>query len=330
MNDLISVIVPIYNVEKYLRDCITSIINQSYTNLQIILVNDGSKDNCINICKEYQKKDNRIIIIDKSNGGLSDARNAGIKMAKGKFICFIDSDDVVNRYYIEYLYNALISQKAQIAICKFGRFSEIDDLNEKKDRCNKINYNTVNNITACEQIYNKNYYVYCTVVWNKLYRKTLFDKISFPNGRLHEDEFTSYKLLYSSSKIVELSNQLYYYRFSPNSIMNKKINKTKLDVLDALNERLAFFEQHKENKLYNLTLIRMVRISLRIAFRFRYIYGEQNQYYKESLKSYYKHYDKAIRCNDCDVFNKIYIRFAKFNIDICYRIFCLLKGRSIK
>ena len=129
MEELISVVVPVYNVEKYIDKCINSIINQTYKNLEIILVDDGSPDNCGNICDEYAKKDNRIIVIHKENGGLSDARNTGIEVSKGKYITFIDSDDYISDNYVSFLYNLIIEYKADISIGKHYVLYENGEIN---------------------------------------------------------------------------------------------------------------------------------------------------------------------------------------------------------
>ena len=133
MEDLISVVVPIYNVEKYLKTCIETIIKQTYKNIEIILVNDGSTDNSLQICNEFKEKEKRIKVINKKNGGLSDARNIGLKKAKGKYICFIDSDDFINEKYIEELHSLIIKNNAQIAICSFENVNEFGESIYKKE-----------------------------------------------------------------------------------------------------------------------------------------------------------------------------------------------------
>ena len=138
MEDLITIVVPVYKVEKYIDRCVTSILNQTYKNLQIILVDDGSPDNCGKICDEYAKKDNRIEVIHKENGGLSDARNAGINIAKGKYIAFVDSDDYVSNDYIEYMYKILKKENAKISICEL----QIVWKNTKIEENIKIDENT--------------------------------------------------------------------------------------------------------------------------------------------------------------------------------------------
>ncbi len=162
MKDLITVVVPVYKVEKYIDRCVTSIINQTYKNLQIILVDDGSPDNCGKICDEYAKKDNRIEVIHKENGGLSDARNAGINIAKGKYIAFVDSDDYVANDYIEYMYKILKKENAKISICelqivwKNTKIEEKTNLQENKEieKNRKIKENEVQKLTSKQALEN--------------------------------------------------------------------------------------------------------------------------------------------------------------------------------
>ena len=128
MYDLISVIIPIYRVELYLKECIDSVLNQTYKNMEIILVDDGSDDNCPNICDAYKKKDSRIQVIHKKNGGLSDARNAGIEIAKGEYICFIDSDDVIHPSFLQILYEDLIETGSDMSICHYEKVDKIPEI----------------------------------------------------------------------------------------------------------------------------------------------------------------------------------------------------------
>lgn len=206
MNDLISVIVPIYNVEKYLKKCIDSILNQSYKNLEIILVDDGSKDSSLSICKSYS--DTRIKIFHKDNGGLSSARNAGLKMVTGKYICFIDSDDFISTDYIKKLYESIINSQSDLAVCKFNIVDEDNKvikeypdfrgkkiLDIKKSLLKMIDENTF----------------FVQNVWNKLYKSSIIfnNSIEFEEGRLYEDlGFTPIYLTYC--KKISITNYCGY------------------------------------------------------------------------------------------------------------------------
>ena len=245
-NQLISIIVPIYNVEKYLKKCIESIINQTYKNIEIILVDDGSPDNCGIICDEYSQKDKRIIVIHKENGGLSDARNKGIDIAKGDYLTFIDSDDFVNIDYIEKLYNSIKLNNTKLAQCGISKVNENNEIIEK------LNYDE-NYIKTSHEILNELYgkhLIENVVVWNKMYAKELFKNIRFPVGKIHEDEFTTYKLIYYSKNVAIVSDSLYNYRQNNASIMGRKFNIKRLNLLEALEQRIQFFWDKNEKDLY--------------------------------------------------------------------------------
>lgn len=230
MNDLISVVVPIYNVENYLQNCVTSIIKQTYKNLEIILVNDGSTDHSLEIAKQLGEIDNRIKVINKTNGGLSDARNAGIDISKGKYITFIDSDDYIPCDAIEYLYLSMIHNCASISIGRLKTTSKLDDCDITYENFYKIfdKYNAIN-----EMLYANKYSVAAP---GKLYLKSLFDNIRFPFGKLHEDVFTTYKVFLKADKVFYGDKLVYYYYHRPGSIMVSDFSKKRLDIIEALEQ----------------------------------------------------------------------------------------------
>lgn len=250
---LISVVVPIYNVEKYLNKCVDSLLNQDYTNLEIILVDDGSTDNSSKIADEYKEKNKNIKVIHKENGGLSSARNTGLKEAIGKYIIFIDSDDWIDTKMISTLFNLIKENDADISICGFLRTSGSD--NDFKD-INKPQIKTFTNMEAMMQLYNEDYLTEFVVAWNKLYNIELFKNIKYPEGKIHEDEFTTYKLFYNAKKIVYTNEKLYNYRITPNSIMNKAFNPNRLYVLEAFKERTEFAKNIGYDEFYIKTLRR--------------------------------------------------------------------------
>lgn len=251
MEDLISVVIPIYNVEKYLKKCVESILKQTYENIEIILVDDGSLDNCGNICEEFANIDNRIKVIHKKNGGLSDARNHGIKIAKGKYITFVDSDDYVEKTYIEKLYNAIKINGTKISQCNILIVNDNEKVLEKLGYSSKlIKYGKDMIIDFYGQHGIEN-----IVVWNKMYLIDLFKNLKYPKGKIHEDEFITYKILYNTDKIAIIDDYLYNYRQNNNSIMGKKFNIKRLAILEALEERLEFFFDREDEQLYKLTLM---------------------------------------------------------------------------
>lgn len=247
-NPLISVIVPIYNVESYLKRCINSIINNSYQNLEIILVNDGSTDHCLEICQYYVSKDERIKLVSKVNGGLSDARNAGIDIAKGEYISFIDSDDYIHPDLYKDMIKLCLSYDAQIV--EFG---------VRKVYNNE--YISWENGPSNEKVLNHDQALYhvldyqgMIVAWNKLYRSNLFEKIRFPYGKLNEDEFTIPYLVDKVNNFVITNNQYYAYEQRGNSIMNSKFNLKRLDCLEAHETRISYFNYKYDHK-YNFLML---------------------------------------------------------------------------
>lgn len=230
--NLISIIVPIYNVEKYLNKCVDSIINQTYKNIEIILIDDGSPDNCGKICDEYAKKDSRIQVIHKENGGLSDARNAGLNIASGEYIGFIDSDDYIAPNMYEKLHNKIVSDKSDMAVCALSHTDE--NGNPVRKTLNKNYY--------VNQLYNAEQFItqlrHCVTAVNKLYKSALWDNIRFPIGKIHEDEFVFHKITEKCSYISYIMDELYFYIQHDNSITTKPFNIKRLDAVEAYMDRV--------------------------------------------------------------------------------------------
>lgn len=234
----ISVIVPVYNVEKYLNRCVDSILNQTFEDFELILVDDGSPDNCSNICDEYAQKDNRVKVIHKKNGGLSDARNAGIDCAIGEWLSFIDSDDWVENNFLETLYSSAEKYQAEIVIVNFHKV--FDDRCERRISVNEL---CCTGTESLEYLYGQ-HSIYMNIACNKLYKKSLFNEVKFPVGKLHEDGFTTYKLLNMCKKIYMSNCDLYCYYQRNDSIMNKKFSESRIDEYFVYCERRKFFREH--------------------------------------------------------------------------------------
>lgn len=218
MKPLISIIVPVYKVENYLNDCLLSIINQSYNNIEIILVDDGSPDNCPALCDRWAQKDARIKVIHKENGGLSSARNAGIESAKGEYIAFVDSDDFIASNMYEDLYEAIIRTQTDIAISKIQNYFE--DGHTSPFKSTKWHY-TIDKEIILERT---EYLHLClstkieTSAWNKLFKRKLFDNVRFSEGRLAEDYLIMYYILKNVNKVVYLNKIHYNYRIRQGGI----------------------------------------------------------------------------------------------------------------
>lgn len=238
MNDKISIIVPIYKVEKYLDKCIESLVNQTYTNLEIILVDDGSPDKCPEMCDKWAEKDSRIKVIHKPNGGLSDARNAGMKEANGEYIVFTDSDDFLDKHFIEYLYIAIIDNEVEMSSCDFAYYYDGDIVTNEVTR-GKITVSSSE--TAIEDILNNRNVR--AVAWNKMFHRGLLVGEEFPVGKYHEDEFFSYRIIHKAKKIAYIDSALYYYRQREGSIM-ASFNIKHLDSLEAGLERLSLLKKY--------------------------------------------------------------------------------------
>jgi len=230
---LVSIIVPVYNVAEYLDNCIKSITVQTYNNLEIILVNDGSTDNSPRICLEHQKNDSRIRVIDKNNGGLSEARNFGIDIAKGRFLSFVDSDDYIHPEMIEKMVSTMVTKNADIAV--FGHFIVSgEDISEVRNNGSTYVYDTteaLSKILIDEEIN--------SFAWDKLYKKELFTNLRYPVGRIFEDTAFTYKVFERAKKVVQTNDAYYYYIRRKNSLSNA-INPKK-----PYHNFLAFFERYK-------------------------------------------------------------------------------------
>ena len=245
-NDLISIIIPVYKVEKYLEKCIESVLKQTYTNLQIILVDDGSPDNCGKICDEYAKKDSRIEVIHKANGGLSDARNVGISKAKGRYIGFVDSDDYIKEDMYEILLNLIKKYDADVSICNL--YDVIDGNECIRNKENGIREYSRLDILK-EVLLDKNIQSYA---WNKLYEKELFDEIKYPIGKKYEDIGTTFYLFEKCNKIVVTSEPEYYYLKRADSLVNNVTESTILDYTEIIIQRYLYIKQNiKELRKYN-------------------------------------------------------------------------------
>ena len=244
MEQKVSVIVPIYKVEPYLKRAVASILHQTYHNLEIILVDDGSPDQCGRICDDYAKEDNRITVIHKENGGLSDARNAGLDAAHGEYIVFVDSDDFIAEDYVETLMQCLKKYDADVAMCSYAVTAsvELDESIFKASRDETVE--VCDRRELLNNLYDANHKdaTYFIVSWNKIYKASLWQDVRFPKGRIHEDEATTYKIYDRAQKGVYLHRPLYGYFTAPSSITRDRFNIKRLQWMDALDDRIVYFE----------------------------------------------------------------------------------------
>ena len=245
----ISVIVPAYNAEPFLHRCVDSIRSQTYSNLEIILVDDGSGDSTPAICDEYADKDKRIRVIHQKNGGLSEARNAGIELATSDYYVFIDADDEILPTMIEALWYVMQKTDADIAQCGLEMISTPEERAAVyvSETFSPDNLGEIHEISGDEKysiIYNfKPYYWYAVVQWNKLYKKKIFETLRYPPGKYHEDEYVIHKQLMAADKFSYTNAPLYMYYKHNQSITSINSLKRKYDTVGAMLDRLIFFHE---------------------------------------------------------------------------------------
>lgn len=261
-NSLISIIIPVYNVEKYLRVCLDSVINQSYSDYEVILVDDGSTDSSPAICDKYCSKDNRFQVIHQENMGLASARNTGIRAAKGDYMYFIDSDDCIHPDLLKIMVSAAESYDAnlvQVDLASvpedFTKYNEyqIPELDNWKDYCTK--YDTIQslyNLDKDDKSRGKDIRLTTTVVWTKLYKKSAFHDFLFPEGmRMHEDQMVAHRNIVRAGGMVYINLPMYFYRQSNQSLIRKGWSPKRLTILDCYDDRLRCCMELRDDTLAN-------------------------------------------------------------------------------
>ena len=247
----VSIIVPVYQVEKYIRQCVDSILAQTFTDFELILVDDGSKDKSGQICDEYARMDARVKVIHKENGGAADTRNRGMDQAVGNYVMFVDSDDYIAPTMLECLYRNMLNENADIAACNYLYFYEND---RQKDFATNVKSEV---LTGAEIFYyrkNERNYGFWTVVWNKLMKRQTVGKVRFRSGKYYEDEFWANEIYQMDIKIVTIQECLYYYRQHENSTMRPKKIARRLDLIEAYQERIYIYlkEQKYAEQAYKV------------------------------------------------------------------------------
>lgn len=236
-NNKISIIVPIYKVEQYIRRCVDSLLGQTYRDFELILVDDGSPDGCGAICDAYAGADSRVRVIHKENGGLSDARNAGLEIARGDWVAFVDSDDWVAPEYLERLLAGMTEADADICECGILRTDGTAAVPEQLPG-NPEAYSTED---ALRELIRDG--VFHQYVWNKLYRRDLIGDIRFPKGKINEDEFWTYRVFGNAGRIAKISDPLYFYFQRTGSIMGGEYSLRRLDALEAKAHRQHYIAE---------------------------------------------------------------------------------------
>lgn len=259
----ISIIVPVYNVEKYIEKCILSIINQTFNNFELILINDGSKDKSGEICDYYKKKDNRITVIHKSNTGVSNSRNEGLKIAKGKYIMFIDPDDYVEKDICLYLYNLISKNETDIVICSYKELIN----NKITEKSYSGELSTIKKDIALELFFSNQSPIAPTYMWNKIFRRELFDSIKFLE-QIHfmEDSIMNINLILNTDKdILFFDYPLYFYNNRLGSAVNG-FNKKRMTAFDAV-EYIHNISKNISHKYYKMYIPIYTKVCLDIIHR---------------------------------------------------------------
>jgi len=310
----ISIIIPIYNVEKYLSACVESIIHQTYQNLEIILVNDGSTDACPQICDEYATKDQRIKVIHKTNGGLSDARNAGYEKVTGGYLAFVDSDDKVALDLYQNLIETSILYNADIVECGFLKFQDEKDL-EKTIEHNKVE--EFETEKALELLLKEDLK---QVVWNKLYKSDVVNNLLFEKGKIHEDEFWAYQIFARAKKIVRVNKALYFYRQQNDSIMAEKYSVKRLAGIEAREERIEFVKQ-KFPKLTSLAVQSFWHAAL---YNYQLITKNPNVdvdfNYRKNIVAKVKKYALSEYISEWKIKEQLWLKFFQVFPELCSKI----------
>lgn len=320
MDSLISVIVPIYNVEKYLQRCVDSIINQTYRNLEIILVDDGSLDNCPKMCDDYAEKDSRIKVVHKENGGLSDARNVGMEVATGEYVSFIDSDDYISLDFYETLLETIVDNDSDIVECGVVKFYENEKFDKYNDDLKVTNYDTVDALDGLisESPFKQH-------VWNKLYKSSVALDIPYAVGKLNEDEFWTYQIFGKAKKVTRIYKTMYYYFQRGSSIMGKGYNIKRLDALEGKMNRQAYIEKN----FPTLTTKAKVDLYGSCMFAYQSVLKFMSGNDKKKAGKIIKDYKNRCKLTDNEInsitdSSKKYYKLAKLNFYLCCKIKAIL------
>ena len=248
----VSMIVPVYQVEKYIAQCIESVLNQTFKDFELILIDDGSKDQSGSICDLYAAKDDRILVIHTENRGAAAARNVGLDHASGRYITFLDGDDYLDEHMIARMYEEIEHSEYDMVVCDF-----LNLLPDEEDNfIVHLQEETVNGRNVLEHLKNERNYGLWTIVWNKIYKREVLENLRFPDGKYFEDEFFSNQLYLFSNQIHVIPDVLCYHRVLASSTMNTQKIENYLDLLDALQERLDIYFKYdySEDEIYKVLI----------------------------------------------------------------------------
>lgn len=319
-NEKVSIIVPVYNVEAYLIQCLDSIITQTYHNLEIILVDDGSPDNCGAICDAYAAKDSRIRVIHQKNGGLSAARNAGLDIATGEYIAFVDSDDWIAGNMVERLLDSAKTSCADLAVCDVAIYYE--DTGVQPHEC-PMHDDCFSREVLIRKMTEPQAWHYI-VVCNKLFHRHIFRKIRFPEGFIHEDAAIAHHIASECTTVVTLKEELYFYRQNPKSIQGSPFSICRTDNLSALADRIQFSYRKGWEKMWKDTSVRYVHSFFDLYFRFEQ--GDE-KYLRRMEASLKMALPYVLRSNQVSLRHKCYLLLIRVNPKL-YRVLKKAKSRK--
>lgn len=323
----ISVIVPVYNVEKYLHECVESILTQTFTDFELILVNDGSQDNSGTICDEYASKDKRVIVIHQENQGQAAARNNAIVLAKGEWIHFVDSDDLIHPQMLEVLYGA-VDENTQISMCDLYKANVCPEgFYTYKNKLQFKKY-PVNEDSLIRFMHSGDYI--CWIVCAKLIQKDILIKYPFTIGKIYEDSAVAFKWIYEAKNVNITDEKLYFYRVNPNSTMQVNFSLKNLDFLWAIEEQINFYENTNFNKMEKIVYRNYAVACAKMYYSLleNPKWSEEAQKIKNQLKVFMGEKGKLIDFKEDWEFNMVYgVLFPK-PIRIIFRLERYIKNKS--
>ena len=244
----ISIVIPVYNAEQYVERCLKSVCGQTYTNIEVVVVDDGSTDKSGDLCDQIAKRDPRVRVYHTKNGGPSAARNTALNHISGEYLTFVDADDYISEQFLEIMYQACVEEQAEISICEYIRVTTDHyefQTDKKKNTCISGREAVKLQFTACAEK--------MIVSWGKLYKREFWENLSYPEGRVNEDISTSYQVQYAAQRVAMVDQVLYAYVQSEHSIMREEFSIKRLDVLYAYKERYDYFIT-RDSRLADMSL----------------------------------------------------------------------------
>ena len=302
---LVSIILPVYNAQNHLARCIGSILNQTYKNIELIILNDGSKDHSLPVCEEFRARDSRIVLVDKENSGVSDTRNLGLKLASGKYVQFVDSDDYIDPDFTEHLVTAAEQNNADLVIAPYkmvipaGASKPEQVLDKLQDELGVMTVARPPEVREygflpagvytqdefARHLMDKPASYFYGVLWNKLYRRETVGDIRFPVGTKIDDEFFTYRVLGNAKRLVRSTRKLYAYRQQPDSVMHGGFSLRRLEGVQAQEQRLAYLKTHMPSLEYEGRANLFLYCQYAMQMSIQYLSGEELRQAKESLLS---------------------------------------------